>query len=85
MQQAAAGGHGTGVFLPSHGAVGDPLPGGAYPSSMPGAGLPPSGPHAAVCGASQRSDETHSARTESPPSGDVAAQQQQQLVRALDS
>ena len=73
--QAGAGGHGTGVFLPSHGAVGDPLPGGAYPPSMPGAGLPPTGLHAAVCGASQRSDETHSARTDSPPSGEQAAQQ----------
>ena len=86
MQQATAGGPGTGVFLPSHGAVGDPLPGGAlYPSPGMMPGLPPTGPqHAALCGASQRSDETHSARTESPPSGgDQAAQQQQSSVRAL--
>ena len=85
QQQAAAGGHGTGVYLPSHGAVGDPLPGGgAFPlGAMPSAGLPPAGPPHPGCGASQRSDDAHSMRTESPPSGEQA--QQQPTVRLLNT
>lgn len=47
-------------------------------------GVPPAGPHA-VCGASQRSDDAHSVRTESPPSGDAAQQQQQSLVSPWDA
>jgi hypothetical protein len=77
-QQQAAAGHGTGVFLPSHGAVGDPLPGGGYspgiPSGTPPPTLPSAGSHAGGA-ASQRSDDAHSMRTESPPTGEETAQQ----------